>query len=431
VKILILSYIYWPDASPRAYRWTAIAERWAASGHQVDIVAGRKRGDAARENRNGVTIHRTAGIIDRLRGLLGRSSHRATGGAASPTSERESLLRRLYGLTLKQIQWPDYAFDWRLPAQALARTLLREHHYAALISVSHPFTPHLVGHAVKCDTPDSRWLVDIGDPFSLLDEIPLNNPALYRRLNRRAEARILRDADAIAVTVARCAAEYRAAFAIPERKIAVIPSLLSLPAEPPGGPMSFGPGRHLVFIGTLYRALRDPAPLLALFAALRARRDDLHLHFFGALHDCEPCFAPHADAIGRSIHLRGTVPRETVAAAMAGADILVNIGNATAHQLPSKLVEYVAAARPILNLAAATADTASDFLATYPAALTLRLGAAPSPTDCAAALAFIAAPPAIDRAALDRFLAPHRIETIAAAYEALLALVPARHEAAQ
>ena len=33
-----------------------------------------------------------------------------------------------------------------------------------------------------------RCVTDIGDPFSLLDEIPLNNPALYRGLNRRAEA---------------------------------------------------------------------------------------------------------------------------------------------------------------------------------------------------------------------------------------------------
>ncbi|MDB5405517.1 MAG: hypothetical protein JWL84_429 [Rhodospirillales bacterium] len=424
MRLLIVSAIYAPDTSPRAYRWSAIAEAWASRGHSIDIVAAWKPGDARDETRNGVTVHRVGGAIERLRNLLGRSSHRAIEAApAAVPAGRPSLLRQiahgLYAATLKQLFWPDYAFHWYPAATAAALRLCRANRYDAMISVSHPFTAHLVGRAVKSRNPQLRWLVDIGDPFSLLDEIALNNRLLYGKLNRGAEQSILTRSDAIAVTVERCRRDYLSEFQIAPAKITVIPPLLSLPVAAAAETLySFAAGgRHLVFIGTLYRGLRDPGPLLALFAALRAGRPDLQLHFFGAINDCEASFAGIDDAV----HLHGVVKRETVAAAMQAADILVNIGNSTAHQLPSKLVEYAAAAKPILNLAASDADSASHFLATYPAALTLRLrGAAPDAAAIAAALAFVTAPPAVDAAAVAGFLAPYRIERIAAGYETLI-----------
>src|SRR5262249_42877736 len=61
VTILIVSYIYAPDHSPRAYRWSAIAEHWAAQGRRVEVIAGWKSGDARREDRSGVTVHRVGG----------------------------------------------------------------------------------------------------------------------------------------------------------------------------------------------------------------------------------------------------------------------------------------------------------------------------------------------------------------------------------
>jgi glycosyltransferase involved in cell wall biosynthesis len=427
MKLLILSYVYAPDRSPRAYRWTALAEFWAEKGHRVEIVSSWKQGDERQEWRGGVMIHRVGGgVVERLRARLGQASHRGADTPAPGDRRASNLLRAakgLYAATLKQLFWPDYAFHWYPAALTRARALCRATPYDAVISVSHPFTPHLVALALKRRMPALRWLVDIGDPFSLLTEIPLNNSALYHRLSRRAEAAVLRHSDAITVTVARCRADLVAAFAVPMGKIAIIPPLLSLPAIAGSAtPLFAGGETHLVFIGTLYRALRDPSPLLALFRALQRRRSDLHLHFFGALNDCGPCFAGLDDAAARNIHRHGVVPRETIAAAMRDADILVNIGNATAHQLPSKLVEYVAAARPILNLASSTDDTAAAFLATYPAALTLTTRSGePAQATIDAALAFIAAPPPVTAEEVARFLQPYTLERIAAAYAALLA----------
>jgi glycosyltransferase involved in cell wall biosynthesis len=427
MKILIICTIYAPDRSPRAYRWTALAEHWAAAGHHVEVIAGWKPGDPRREPRNGVIVHRVGSFVERLRAALGRGSHRvavAQEGVPSMPPEPGKLERAakaIYNATLRQLFWPDYAFHWYPSAVRKARALLASGAFDAAISVSHPFTPHLVGLALKRAHPTLRWIVDIGDPFSLLDEIPLNNRALYKGLNRRAEAAVLRRADAVAVTVERCRADYAASFPESAAKIAVIPPLLSLPESTQAGTSYFSGGAiHLVSIGTFYRALRHPGFLLALLAALRQRRVDLHLHIFGTLNDCAACFEPYRAEIGRNIHFHGMVPRETIAAVMRSADILVNIGNSTAHQLPSKLVEYAAAARPILNLATRPGDSAAAFLAGYPSSLTLYAADPPDEASVTAALAFIAKPPPIDQDAARHFLSPYTIERVSEAYDRLI-----------
>ncbi|HZS83307.1 MAG TPA: glycosyltransferase [Stellaceae bacterium] len=427
MRLLILSYIYAPDRSPRAYRWTALAERWAAQGREVEVVAAWKAGDARCEAQGGVVIHRVGGaIVERLRGMLHQASHRAQSDIEHPTHTRVNRLRRAakaaYALTLKQLFWPDYAFHWYGPALRKARRLLRQRGFDAIVTVSHPFTPHLVGLVLKRAHPELRWVADIGDPFSLLREIPLNNERLYGRLNRRVEAAVLHGSDAVAVTVESCRVAYAEAFPESVDKIAVVPPLLSLPAEGPAADFAFADrGIHLVCIGTFYRALRDPEYLLVLFAALRRRRPDLHLHIFGALNDCAPSIARHRAALGGSLHLHGMVSRDSIAAAMRSADILVNIGNRTPHQLPSKLVEYVAAARPILNLAAGPADTSVAFLAEHPAALTVDAAGEPGEATIAAVLAFVEAPPRIDPASARRIVEPYGIERIGAAYDRLIA----------
>jgi glycosyltransferase involved in cell wall biosynthesis len=429
MNLLIISYIYAPDRSPRAYRWRALAEHWAGQGHRVDVVSAWKHGDRRVEARDGVTVHRVGGgIIERLRSMLGQSSHRAADAVATIQARTPNLrhgAKAIYRATVKQLFWPDYAFHWYAPARVCARALCKATRYDAMISVSHPFTPHLVALSVKRQVPALRWVVDIGDPFSLLDEIPLNNPALYRRLNRRAEEAVLGRSDAVAVTIERCRADSVAAFPASAGKIAVIPPLLSLPAAASATPI-FAAGKiHLVFIGTLYRALRNPSYLLALFTALLRRRNNLHLHFFGEVNDCAACFNAAGESLGRHVHLHGTVPRATIAAAMRSADILVNIGNTTSHQLPSKLVEFAAAARPILNLATSSTDTGRDFLRGYPASLTLQVqGRVPDQRAIDASLAFIAAPPPLDASAISRFLVPFTLERVAAGYDALLAPGP-------
>lgn len=429
MKVLIVTHAYAPDASPRAFRWTAIAEHWAGEGAEVRVVTTGRRGGAAVERRNGVTVHhageRLMGRMHRGAGVSGAAQSRAELPATAGSAMLRRVLRAAYDTTWKRLFWPDYACLWYRPALALAKRLCRAERFDAAITVSHPFTGHLVGLSLKRAIPALRWVVDIGDPFSLDDTVPSNNTALYRGLNRRIDAAVLRECDAVSVTVEGCRAALADAFAIDPAKIRVIPPLLSLPeaAERSGtAPGYTSPDTiDLAYLGVLYPGIRPPDELLALFSAMHARQPGLRLHFFGDVQGCRQSFDRHAGLIGSAILLHGAIPRKRVAATMAAADVLVNIGNGTTHQLPSKLVEYLAAGRPVLNVARARQDTAADFLRDWPAALTVTImDSAPTREQVGQALDFVSRPPAAAAEETGRRVAAFRIPAIAGTFARLV-----------
>jgi hypothetical protein len=238
----------------------------------------------------------------------------------------------------------------------------------------------LVGLALKRRNPCLRWIVDIGDPFALLHDIPLNNHRLYGRLNHRAEAAVLRQADHVALTTRGAWEQYQRAFDVAADKISIIPPLHSLPPPSPE-PDGARPAAEkcdairMVYCGRVYNDIRSPAYLLKLLRRLvdgASQGPSPQLHFFGGVSDCCHVFEPYRDLIGTHLFLHGEVDRATVASALHNADLLVNIGNSTSHQLPSKIVEYIGTGKPIVNLINHDRDCTLEHLARYPAALNLR-----------------------------------------------------------
>jgi len=270
-----------------------------------------------------------------------------------------------------------------------------------------------------------------------LREMPLNNQRLYGRLNRRVEEAVLRQADAIAVTTGGARNQYLHAFHVSGERFAVIPPVLSLPPTlqlPAEARASAGGDRlRMTYCGRLYRNIRNPQYLLELLRCLveaRLTSKRLELHLFGGHGDCGDLIDAHRSLIGKHLFLHGQVDRRVVATAMADTDVLVNIGNSTSHQVPSKIIEYIAQGKPILNLVSHAADCTLELLTSHPAVLTLR-----TTTDSVAQSASHAAkflqtlPPAIGQEQLERLRAPFLPATIAAQYLELL--VPAQRASRQ
>jgi len=129
----------------------------------------------------------------------------------------------------------------------------------------------------------------------------------------------------------------------------------------------------LVYIGTLNRSIRNPDRLLAIFAGMI--RDgsipDLQLHFYGETGDCGASFGKLRKETKARVHVHGLVSRDTAIEAMRSALAVINIGNTTSFQLPSKLVEYVASGRPIVNITSGSNDSSAEFLEGIAGVLTL------------------------------------------------------------
>jgi len=443
VRLLLVSHQFSPNANPRAVRWASLAEHWAKRGHRVDVVCGVPAGEAAEPTVGGMSVHRVGiGLVGRLRHRLGRASTSCLLAAPRQTRLRPvkrqlaAGLRMLNDLAWKPVCWPDSAGMWYGPALRTARRLFERNRYDAVITVSNPFTSHRVGLSLKRRFPTVRWIADVGDPFSVDDRVRCNNLLLYRRRNRRFEAAVLRHADATAIVTESMTRLYRRRFPESAHKLHSIQPLfnapLDEPARPAGPPLCAGlptphiqdsEVRRLSYFGTLYRGFRSPAVLIETFRWLIAlpRCADLQLHFYGNHSACKREFRRQADLIGTRIHLHGCLPREAALREMRDSHALVNLGNDLPYGLPSKVIEYTATGRPILNFAAITDDTSTDFLQSHPAAMTVFADDLETGRTSIAEIArFLEAPPQVSHATIDALLQPHRLESVAGAYECLL-----------
>ncbi len=365
MKVLIVTAWYHPFIHPRAHRWTAVAKYWAAKGHEVHVLTARV-GDAPKSAMlDGVQVHRIG--FDSLKEWLYHIFRvkNGRGRVGAPPSKSGALLRVLewgYKAIWKNLFFPDDACIWCFPAKRKMSQLLEKEQFDAIITVSLPFTDHLLGLAAKKKHPALFWLADIGDPFSIQAKAP-NNSWLYKRKNLQFERKVLEIADAVTVTTAATIKAYEKLFGAGiTQKMSVIPPLFSLPA-PFTRNEHLRKGINLGYFGALYAPTRTPDALLLLLDKVFTLRPDLQeeltVHFYGEI------FPEFYEQLTKStsihIQLHGLRSRSETWAAMQSMDILVNIGNTTDFQLPSKAVEYLAAGKSILNLSYVEDDPFAQF----------------------------------------------------------------------
>jgi hypothetical protein len=125
LKLLIISYSYAPDLTPRAFRWEKIVEHLATKGHQIDILCS---GEPSATNE----IHTEKAVrIYKVRDWLLNASSRVTPGAgvARPKSKGvwpigiAGFIRKVVRAIWRSTYWPDYAMGWVIPAILVARRL--------------------------------------------------------------------------------------------------------------------------------------------------------------------------------------------------------------------------------------------------------------------------------------------------------------------
>jgi hypothetical protein len=385
--LLIVSFSYSPMLNPRAFRWTALAEEFVRRGVRVHVVCSWRSGLASNEVVNGVNIHRVGnGVIERCRAGLahfrgGRLQEAGTSLHGGPGSR----FSKLIGWVFRQVAWPDTTCVWYPAALREVNSLLLTLPKATLVTVTPSFSSAMIGGAVAKNREGIRWILDMGDPFTLATESPANNFFLYGALNRCAERAAFQGATAVTLTNLSIQRNYAELYPESAKKLSVIPPMLSFDVmnlvEREAVASSSDGELRMVYVGSLYKSLRRPDFLLALFSALTKAMAPTHLelHCLGRTDECDDAFAPYAQQMGQTIMLHGLVAREPALSAISEATVVVNLGNTNHCQLPSKLVEYMALGKPILNIIQTEADPSLDLLQGYHSALTI-LASGISPT---------------------------------------------------
>lgn len=427
--VVIVCFSYYPRPNPRAYRWTALAGELVRRGRRVMVVTSWRPGLARSERRDGVDIERVGNRwMEQARALAG-----GTKGAGAPGGQaRRAAAGGIAGVGARlwrSIAWPDSTCTWYPAALAAVQAIRARHPDAVLVTVTPSFTAALVGLRIARADAGLRWILDMGDPFSLAVESAPNSFALYSRLNARTERAVFERADGVALTNEVMRARYGALYPCAAPRLACIHPLLD-PAMAVS-PVAYGRALEprpvrIVFAGTLYRTLRRPDFLLALFARLRACEGlpRMELHFYGDASECADAFPSQRASGDHGVFVHGPVGRPEALEATRSADILVDIGNLNGCQLPSKLVEYLASGRPIIELCASSDSAACQILQAQPGVLIVEAGAAPDERQVSDVAAFVIAALRAGPLPHARRLDPFLLPAIADAYEALIDAAP-------
>jgi glycosyltransferase involved in cell wall biosynthesis len=387
MKILIICNSYLPNSDPRALRWTALSEEWAKCGIEVHVITGKPVGQPGQEIRNGVHVHRLgSGIFSGLRrwstepssivtarDKKNQTSHPALAHTPNALSAAlRKILRLIHDLTWKQVYWPDSTCLWIWPAARYAIRLGRQHAVDALVTVSHPFSGHVVGLIVQHRLPRLKWLADSGDPFAFSNESETNNFWLWKILNFWVERKLINTVGAFSVTTKETAELYKQYFPEGANKLVVIPPLIQpsfFDARAWGEDRPASCEIMLLFVGVFYKNVRSPEPLLDLFEKLlwnsEILKNNIKLYVIGPTDMVADALQQYPD-LWDKIVLLGKMPHSKAVKVMFSADCLVNVGNSTHYQLPSKLIEYMATGKPILNVSSISNDSSSQALQNYP-----------------------------------------------------------------
>jgi hypothetical protein len=433
MRVLVVSYAYAPVYSACSVRWTCIAEEWAALGVDVDVITAWEPGLQRQEVVDGVRVLRCGGAFISGVRTRARTQWRTSG---SPVWGVRALARRVvtktyYGIWRK-LYWPDHAAMWGLSAASCIRRRLLADRYDALVSVALPFTDHIAAHAALASVSRRQvsrpiWLADYGDPFSFLADTPPNNTRLWGWLNRWADARIIGGADAVVVPNAELRSLYVDNGVTGADRIHVVPHLaktVNISRTHVGPQVQRDRTLSLCYAGAFAKGVRTPDHMLATLMGARDRLADtdvgIRLDVVGATNDCTASFDRYTQQIAEGgIVLHGVMSHDRALTVMGNADMLVNVGNETAFRQPSKLVEYMASGKPILNFATSATDSSVSMLADYPGALHVVRGT-PEERQVADIADFVLDPPLIDESVVRGLLINHTPASVAKRYLTIL-----------
>jgi len=279
-----------------------------------------------------------------------------------------SLAARVMGrLGINPFQCPDHLLLWALEAGRKVIRHYRKHAYDLLVTLGKYDSSHLAGLVAQQELPDLPWIAVFSDPWTDLEQFGFHHypSRAIRAVNRWLEQAVLNHADRVVVTSeeTRNLLARRYPADVVER-IHVITQCFDPGLYPPrSSPRQDDPDILLIrHLGDFYGP-RSPRPLLEAMHRWRQDKPDFRPQFQIELigkfapHDAQECRELMAGQ--EWVTILDEVDYLESLRLMVESDLLLLIDPPLEESpfLPSKLVEYIGADRPLLGITAPGAAT--------------------------------------------------------------------------
>lgn len=246
---------------------------------------------------------------------------------------------------------PDPHALWIDRATAAAEVALSSDRFDGMVTFAQPWSDHVVGLKVR-RARRIPWVAHFSDPW--VDSVYWTGSAAQREAAVKMEHDVISQAEGVVFVTEQASRLVMQKFPADwSGKVGVVPHGFERSEAPPAVPRVPGPLR-LIYTGRFYEGLRAPDATLRALAAMHAQQSlqgRFELTFVGP-------FMENIERMSRSLGLDGVVrfhdrvsPAEAQAMA-AAADVLLVIdapSTGPSPFLPSKLVDYLPFAKPMLG----------------------------------------------------------------------------------
>ena len=323
MKVLVITQHIFPIQTPRSIRSTELVKELARRGHDVTVYAVLGKYDYT-------DFEKEYGIKVKNIPIRWELSPTCSDG---PT--KRNFIDKISGRLFRRFEFPLFEFYHRIP-----EIVATEPQYDALISIAVPHHIHWGCANAKKKYPEKfpkSWVADCGDPF-------MKNGKTKEHLPRfeKYERLFCENCDYITVPIKTAIEAYYPEY---RDKIRVIPQGFDFDLDAVGKNKVANEVPTFAFAGMFYPDIRNPKLFLDYLCSInRDFRFYVYTRFDNLLVD-------YKDRLNGKLIIKSPVPRKELIDIMSGMDFLVNISNLNSpNQLPSKLIDYAIAGRPILDV---------------------------------------------------------------------------------
>lgn len=321
-NIILVTNGFHPEISPRSYRATELAKEFCRQGHKVTVISKYRDYDYGNFlSEFPVTLK----MYDRFRFPRVREYKKL------PFSFISKALSRVL-LTLFEYPGIEEMFKLR-------KILKYESNYDLMISFAVPYPVHWgVAWSVSGKHQISKvWVADCGDPYmgDVLDSF--RHPFYFKYL----EKWFCRRADFITIPVKSAITGYYPEF---HHKIRIIPQGFDFNLNRVKSDNVQNEIPSFAYAGGFLKGIRDPEPLLEYLTGL-----DFPFRFLVYTNTPE-LLDPYRERLNGKMEVSGFIPREQLMKILCSMSFLINFDNNTSLNVPSKLIDYALAGRPVLNI---------------------------------------------------------------------------------
>lgn len=339
MKIAVITGYYYPNMYPPAACIDKYLQELKKS-HTIYVVCQESAYKYERCNDHRLSFHPVSNWTNDLRNY---ANYRILNGKRQALFQMLLFFVRLLGVVITPFVYPSRLYWLKQKYYEALNTINNSDSIDAIISVSMPTCAHLAAMRYKKEHPKVKWITYSTDPFTFYDTSYHGVFFKKSRKNKnfKTELDYYNTAD-INILTEELYASALNDFHVSGQKLLCFPYVLKEIKAPVSPSLGLDGKIKVVYAGSLNSVIRNPEYTLSVLSKV----DIVTLYLFQS-GDCDSILRKYSSD---SVRIKGLVKRETYLSLInKEADILLNIGNNSDLQAPSKMLELLSTGRPIIN----------------------------------------------------------------------------------